>query len=112
MNCANPDCRCGLFDRPGGSIWLMQLEVPHEQLVEDDRGAFTLRPAPTKCFWLCAECSEYFIVQRWTPVGVCLAEKKSSRRSTSIVGGVAAIDLAPFTFHASAQFEEEFLDIG
>lgn len=111
MDCANPECRCGLFDRPGGSIWLMQLDSPRDRL-DDDGGAFSYFPAPTKCFWLCAECSQQFIVLRWTAAGLCLARRQGSSRGAPAASGAASLDLATLTVHASTQVEEEFLDIG
>jgi hypothetical protein len=111
MNCANPACRCGLFDRPGGSIWLMHLDEPREHLLKDS-GTFSSVPAPTKCFWLCAECSRQFIVVRWTAEGLRLARKQTRTRGTTTVSGSANPELAPLTVHASTHIEEEFLDIG
>lgn len=112
MNCANPACRCGLFDRPGGSIWLMQLELPREDFADDDSGAFTLHLAPTRCFWLCAECSRQLVVLRWTPAGVCLAPRPALTNSGSANRGSKPLGLPSLSFHASARIEEEFLDIG
>lgn len=48
MQCANPKCHCGLFDVPGGSIWLLQLELPRDLRKDYDEAAFLMPMLPQK----------------------------------------------------------------
>lgn len=80
MRCANPKCRCGLFDMAGGSIWLLQLELSGDQPTGNSEEAFSVSTLPQKCFWLCAACSRRFVLWRWTPSGVFLAQRQPGVR--------------------------------
>lgn len=112
MRCANPKCRCELFDMPGGSIWLLQLELPSDQTTGNGEGAFSAPTLPQKYFWLCAACSRRFVLWRWTPSGVFLAQRQPSVRYRNAREMEGASNPFPFSVHASAQVEEEFLDVG
>jgi hypothetical protein len=112
MRCANPDCCCGLFDQPGGSIWLMQLETPCDRPTESMDYDFSVSAVPTKCFWLCAECSRRFILSRWTPAGVCLVKRQPGMRYRTATQMREAIDPIPLRVCATPQVEGEFLDVG
>jgi hypothetical protein len=112
MRCANPECCCDLFDQPGGSIWLMQLEVARNQSTDSMDDAFHVAPPTTKYFWLCSDCSWHFILVRWTPAGVCLAKKQPGVRSRAATPMGQAAHLFPFRVCAAPQVEEEFLDVG
>ena len=48
MVCANPKCRCGFFEKPGRSIWLMQLELSGDQSAGN--GAIFSASAVTEVF--------------------------------------------------------------
>lgn len=110
MVCANTKCGCGLFDIPGGSIWLLQLEQSCDRPTTDDEGAFSLPNPPQKYFWLCPDCSRRFVIWRWTATGVVLAERRPGARYRNEQGDAA--DPLPFGVYASTQVEEEFLDVG
>jgi hypothetical protein len=112
MRCANPDCCCGLFDQPGGTIWLMQLEVPRDNPIESIDYGFPVSTLPTKYFWLCPDCSRRFILLRWMPTGVCLVKKQPGVRSRAATRMGEAVSPFPFSVCASPQVEEEFLDVG
>jgi hypothetical protein len=112
MVCANPKCRCGLFDMPGGSIWLLQLELPGGQPVGNGEEAFSVSKLPQKYFWICADCSRQFVLWRWTPSGVFLAQRKPGVQYRNTRDMEGASSLFPLSVHASAQVEEEFLDVG
>jgi hypothetical protein len=112
MRCANPKCRCELFDMPGGSIWLLQLELPDDQPTGNSEEAFSTPALPQKYFWLCADCSRRFVLWRWTPSGVLLAQRQPDVRYRNAREMEDASDPFPFSVHASAQIEEEFLDLG
>jgi hypothetical protein len=112
MNCANPECRCGLFDLPGGSIWLMQLEVPRDHLAEDEDCAFSVCVLPRKYFWLGADCSQFFVISHWTPSGLSLAKRQTGVQRAASRQAEDASDPFPICVCASNQVEEEFLDVG
>jgi len=109
MHCANPDCNCELFDMPGGSIWLLELELPGDQPIGNSEGAFSLDTLPQKYFWLCAVCSRRFVLSRWTPSGVSLVQRQPGVRYRKMEDESNPLS---FTVHASVQVEEEFLDVG
>ncbi len=72
MLCANPDCCSGTFELPGGSIWWIELEESLERSFESDDNGLPTYALPTKYFWLCAECSQQFVLSRWKPRGIVL----------------------------------------
>ena len=112
MRCVNPDCCCGIFDQPGGSIWLMQLEVPRDQPTDCTDFEFPVPTSPTKYFWLCPECDRRFILSRWTPTGVSLIRKHPGMHFRAATRMGEAVNPFPFSVCASPQVEEEFLDVG
>ena len=110
MVCANTKCGCGLFDMPGGSICLLQLELPGDQPTVNSEDAFFVSTSPRKYFGLCAACSRRFVLWRWTTSGVFLAQRRPGTRYRN--ERQDASNPFPFSVHASAQVEEEFLDVG
>ncbi len=112
MHCANPKCRCELFDMPGGSVWLMELELPDGQPTGDGEEAFPVSMSPRKYFWLCAACSRQFVLWRWTPSGVFLAQRQPGVRYGNAREMEGASNPFLVSVHASVQVEEEFLDVG
>ncbi len=72
MHCANPECRSTLFDQPGGSLWLMELEVKYDPAKANEDNGFPMRTLPAKYFWLCVDCTEIYVLCRWTLSGVVL----------------------------------------
>jgi hypothetical protein len=111
MRCVNPECSCGLLDGPGGSVWLMQLEVSRDQPTEAEGCGFSVCTQPTKYFWLCADCSSRFVLSRWTPSGVVLARDQAGMHNGSAQRTRDANTLSPLSVHGSAQVEGEFLDL-
>jgi hypothetical protein len=97
---------------PGGSIWLLQLELPGDQPTGNGEEAFSVSTLPQKYFWLCAACSRHFVLWRWTPSGVFLAQRKPGARYGNASEFASSSNPFPFSVHASAQVEEEFLDVG
>jgi hypothetical protein len=112
MVCANPNCSCRLFDVPGGTIWLLQLERPDVQPTDESDETFSIPSLRHKYFWLCAACSRRFVLQRWTPTGVLLAPKQLDARYTNAQNMEPMSSPFSVSVHASAQVEEEFLDVG
>jgi hypothetical protein len=112
MVCANPKCRCELFDMPGGSIWLLQLELPGDHATGTGEEAFSAPTSPEKYFWLCAACSRRFVLWRWTPSGIFLAQRRPGVRYRNVREMDDASNPFRFSVHASVQIEEEFLDLG
>lgn len=97
---------------PGGSIWLLQLEPEGDQPTGNGEDAFSVSTLPQKCFWLCAACSRRFVLWRWTPSGLFLAQRQPGVRYRNAREMEGASNPFPFSVHASAQVEEEFLDVG
>ena len=77
MHCANPDCCCDTFDLPGGSLWWMELEESRDQPIENEDNGFPICILPLKYFWLCAECSQRFVLSQWTPTGIVLVPRRN-----------------------------------
>ncbi len=76
MLCANPECLSTLFDQPGGSLWLMELEVKHDPAKSGEDNGFPVCTLPTKYFWLCVDCTERYVLSRWTLSGVVLKPRR------------------------------------
>ena len=110
MVCANTKCGCGLFDMPGGSIWLLQLELHGDHPTVNSEDAFSASTSTQKYFWLCPACSRRFVLWRWTTSGVFLAQRQPDTRYHN--ERVDASNPFLLSVHASAQVEEEFLDVG
>jgi hypothetical protein len=70
MLCANPQCFEELLYLREGRLELLELESHAEEQFRADDGAFAMRSLPSKCFWLCGECAETYIVKRWTTSGL------------------------------------------
>ena len=108
MHCANPDCCCDTFDLPGGSLWLMELEVSRDQSIENEDNGFPIRILPLKYFWLCIECSQRFVLSQWTPTGIVLAPRRSLVQRGIARYAESPGSKPPICVHASASFEAEF----
>jgi hypothetical protein len=108
LQCVNPDCSSSEFDQPGGSIWLMEFEASREELTGGDDNGFPINSMPLKCFWLCAQCSQLFVLSRWTDAGIVLAPRpnwagRNAARSVESQGSKS-----PIRIFASANIESEF----
>ena len=108
MHCANPDCCCDTFDRPGGSLWLMELEASRDQPIESEDNGFPIRILPLKYFWLCIECSQRFVLSQWTPTGIVLAPRRSLVQRGTARYAESPSSKPTIRVHASAGFEAEF----
>ena len=77
MKCANPSCTNTLVYLRGGVLRLLEMEAePHTRLHGHGDGFPVYRPS-ARYFWLCAECSEKFVMKRWTPDGVVLEPRRT-----------------------------------
>ena len=108
MHCANPDCCCDTFDQPGGSLWLLELDVSRGQPIDSDDNGFPICSLPMKCFWLCVECSQRFVLSRWTPAGIVLARRRSLTEHGVTGSAESPGSKPPIRIHASGSFEAEF----
>ena len=72
MRCANPTCRKDAQDVDRGSLHLLEMEVPLDERVVRAESGFPVLAAPVRFFWLCAECSRFFRLRRWTAAGLIL----------------------------------------
>lgn len=78
MQCSNPDCRSHSPYLRSGSLHPLQLEVPDSEPTAEER-AFAMRAKPLRFFWLCQECSQQFILTKWTAAGLVLAHRMRAR---------------------------------
>jgi hypothetical protein len=72
MQCANPPCSKELLYLREGRIELLELESHADDQFRPDHGAFAMNSLPSKYFWLCGECAEIYILERWTTSGLVL----------------------------------------
>lgn len=108
MHCANLDCCCDTFDQPGGSLWLMELELSRDEAIESDDNGFPICSLPMKYFWLCVECSQRFVLSHWTAAGIVLTPKRNLIQHTVTRSAESPSSKPPIRIHASASFEAEF----
>jgi hypothetical protein len=80
--CANPDCSKELLYLREGRLELLELEAHVDDQFPPEDGAFSMRPLPSKLFWLCGECAKTHLVKRWTASGldVVLRNQDSAHR--------------------------------
>lgn len=72
MNCANPKCRAVMQEMHGGTMRMLELEVPPEERIARSEWGFPILCVPTRYVWLCASCSRVFKLRRWTADGLIL----------------------------------------
>lgn len=110
MQCANPECCCALFDQPGGSLWLMELDVSCDELIEGDEYGFPVCTLPMKYFWLCVDCSQKFVVRRWTRSGVDLPPKPGREGYRAAPYSEPLFPKPPVRHRESARIEAEQME--
>jgi hypothetical protein len=76
MQCVNPSCSKELLYLREGRLEQVELESACDEQLQPDDGAFTMRPLPSKFFWLCGGCAVTYIMKRWTTTGLVLAFRK------------------------------------
>ena len=72
MNCANPKCGAVMQEMHGGTMRMLELEVPPEERIARSEWGFPILCVPTRYVWLCASCSRVFKLLRWTADGLIL----------------------------------------
>ena len=72
MRCANAKCHAVMQDLQGGTMRMLELEVPPEERITRSEWGFPVLCVPAKYFWLCENCSRIFRIRRWTPAGLVL----------------------------------------
>src|SRR3974390_130017 len=105
MLCANPECCSASFDQPGGSLWLMELEMDRDQEANSEDNGFPICTRPTKCFWLCVDCSEKYVLSRWLRSGVVLKPRRSGERHGPAKQRQQAAYRPPIRIYASSDLE-------
>ena len=75
MECANP--RCDANDRlvEGGTLKLLEMEMPPERRLIRGECGFPVCQAPSRFFWLCERCSCWLRIARWTAQGLVLVRR-------------------------------------
>lgn len=72
MECANPRCRRDVHDLHGGTLRLLELDVPPEERLDGGDYGFPVCKVPSRFFWLCAACSRVLRLKGWTATGLIL----------------------------------------
>lgn len=72
MRCANPKCNAVMMDTQGGTMRLLELDIPPEARIERGEWGFPVLCVPTRYFWLCEDCSRLYRIRRWTTEGLRL----------------------------------------
>jgi hypothetical protein len=83
VQCANPQCSKELLYLREGRIELLELESQADDQLPPDDGAFAMNGLPSKYFWLCGECSEIYILKRWTTSGLVLVFRNRDRADSA-----------------------------
>ena len=79
MQCVNPSCSKELLYLREGRLEQVELESACDEQLQPDDGAFTMRPLPSKFFWLCGDCANTHVIKRWTTAGLVLAFRKGDQ---------------------------------
>jgi hypothetical protein len=72
MQCANPSCRTDAQHLENGTLRLFEMEVPPGKRTVGADFGFPVFVVPTRYFWLCAACSRFLTMRRWTSAGLVL----------------------------------------
>lgn len=91
-------------------MWLMELEVSCDELLDGDENGFPVCTLPKKYFWLCVDCSQKFVVRRWTRSGVILSSKSERDGYQSAPNSEPLFPKPPVRLRASARIEEELME--
>lgn len=88
MQCANPECRRDAQDLQKGTLRLLEMDVPPEKRVVRSDSGFPICMVPSRYFWLCAECSHFLKIKRWTTNGLILeqVQNEKAREITAEIG--------------------------
>jgi hypothetical protein len=108
MLCVNPECCSASFDQPGGSLWLMELEMDRDQQANGEDNGFPICTRPTKCFWLCVDCSEKYVLSKWLRSGVVLKPKRPDVQYGLANQRQQATPRLPIRVYASVGLRDEF----
>lgn len=107
MLCANPECCSASFDQPGGSLWLLELEMDHDHHAIGEDNGFPVCTMPTKCFWLCVDCSEKYVLSRWLRSGVVLKPRRPGERHGPVKQRRQAASRPPIRIYPSNGLEDK-----
>lgn len=88
MRCANPKCNAVMLETVGGTMRLLELELPPEARTERSEWGFPILCVPTRYFWLCAECSRLYQIHQWTPEGLLLQPRMTEVPRQELVRAV------------------------
>ena len=75
MKCSNPNCQKKASDIREGTLRLVELEVDLNDRITGNESGFPVCAVPSRYFWLCAECSRFLSIRRWTRSGLILEYK-------------------------------------
>jgi hypothetical protein len=111
MRCSNPKRRCRLFDMPDGSIWFSQSEPPGDQPTGGAGKHFQCPRFHGSIFGmvLVAVGSRSLALDAFRRLSG--SKQPGASYGNAWETGSSSNPL-PFSVHASAQFEEELVDVG
>jgi hypothetical protein len=81
---------------------MMELERSWKEFINDEDNGFPTPTQPVRYFWLCIDCSEKYILHRWTPSGVVLLPKSAWDRQLPATHMEPRSSTSPIRFHVSA----------
>jgi hypothetical protein len=89
---------------------MMELETTSREVIHGEDNGFPVSHQQIKYFWLCIDCSEKYVLHRWTPSGIVLLPKSKWDRQSPAIHAEPHVSKPPIRFHASRQLEAELLE--
>lgn len=80
MRCANHQCDKLAEEFFGGTLWLVERDVPPTARLTGDESGFPVCAVPSRYFWLCRECSRSMAICGWTGTDVLLGPSRPGRK--------------------------------
>ena len=85
MRCANPKCQTSMLDTQGGTMRMLELEMPPEARVAGSEWGFPVQCAPVRYFWLCEECSRVYQIRQWRHEGLLLEPRLTAAERPKVI---------------------------
>ena len=90
MHCANPKCQASMLDAQGGTMKMLELDMPPEARVAGSEWGFPVQCAPVRYFWLCEDCSRIYRIRQWNLDGLLLEPRLIAGARPEVVSHVAS----------------------
>jgi hypothetical protein len=89
---------------------MMELEKSSREFINGEDNGFPIPTQPVRYFWLCTDCSEKFILHRWTPSGLVLLPRSAWDRQLPALHTEPGISKPPIRFRASPRLKAELVE--